>query len=171
MVNVPSNLRQIASLVEIVSALRGPNGCPWDKEQTHESLTQYAIEESHELVEVIETAPGPVRDNKIKDELGDVLFQVILHAQLASERGAFTLEDVIASISEKLVRRHPHVFGGAAVADSAEVIRNWEEIKKKEKAAAGETSPYALNVPPLPALQQAYKIGKRTEKFNRVCLY
>ncbi|HEY1080429.1 MAG TPA: nucleoside triphosphate pyrophosphohydrolase [Bdellovibrio sp.] len=166
MVNVPSNLRQIASLVEIVSALRGPNGCPWDKEQTHESLTQYAIEESHELVEVIEAPAGPVRDNKIKDELGDVLFQVILHAQLASERGAFTLEDVIASISEKLVRRHPHVFGGAAVEDSAEVIRNWEEIKKKEKAVAGETSPYALNVPPLPALQQAYKIGKRTEKFK-----
>lgn len=166
MERVPSNLRQIESLVEIVSALRGPQGCPWDKEQTHESLTQYAIEETHELVEVIETPEGPARDQKIKEELGDVLFQVILHSQLASERGAFTLEDVIASISEKLVRRHPHVFGDVEVENSQDVIRNWEEIKKKEKAAQGEKSPYALNVPPLPALQQAYKIGKRTEKFQ-----
>lgn len=166
MERVPSNLRQIESLVEIVSALRGPQGCPWDKEQTHESLTQYAIEETHELVEVIEAPEGPDRDKKIKEELGDVLFQVILHSQLASERGAFTLEDVIATISEKLVRRHPHVFSDVAVQNSEEVIRNWEEIKKKEKSAQDEQAPYALNVPPLPALQQAYKIGKRTEKFN-----
>nr|WP_295904325.1 nucleoside triphosphate pyrophosphohydrolase [uncultured Bdellovibrio sp.] len=166
MARIPSNLRQIESLVEIVSSLRGPDGCPWDKEQTHESLTQYAIEETHELVEVLENPASSEKDAKMKEELGDVLFQVVLHAQLASERGAFTMDDVIASISEKLVRRHPHVFGDVAVADSAEVVRNWEDIKKKEKAAAGEASPYALNVPPLPALQRAYKIGKRTDKLQ-----
>jgi tetrapyrrole methylase family protein/MazG family protein len=131
-------------------------------------LTQYAIEETHELVEAIEAPlPEKIKDQKIKEELGDVLFQVILHSQLASERGAFTLEDVIASISEKLVRRHPHVFADVKVADSAEVIRNWEEIKKAEAAQKSEGSAaFSLNVPPLPALQRAYKIGKRTEKLQ-----
>ena len=164
----PSNLRHIESLVEIVRSLRAPDGCPWDREQTHESLTQYAIEETHELVEAIEsTSAAAMKDQKIKEELGDVLFQVVLHSQLASERGAFTLEDVIASISEKLVRRHPHVFADVKVADSAEVIRNWEEIKKAEAAAKQEgPAAFSLNVPPLPALQRAYKIGKRTEKLQ-----
>jgi tetrapyrrole methylase family protein/MazG family protein len=165
--NTPSNLRQIESLVEIVSQLRGPNGCPWDKEQTHQTLTQYAIEETHELVEAIELPiEGPKKEAKIKDELGDVLFQVILHAQLAQERGSFTLNDVIQNISEKLIRRHPHVFGDTAVTGTDDVIRHWEEIKKQEKAAEKETSAYPLNVPPLPALQRAYKIGKRTEKYK-----
>ncbi len=165
--NTPSNLRQIESLVEIVSQLRGPNGCPWDKEQTHQTLTQYAIEETHELVEAIELPiEGPKKEAKIKDELGDVLFQVILHAQLAQERGSFTLNDVIQNISEKLIRRHPHVFGDTRVEDTSEVIRNWEEIKKKEAADEAAASPYQLKVPPLPALQRAYKIGKRTEKFQ-----
>lgn len=163
----PSNLRHIESLVEIVKALRGPDGCPWDKEQTHETLTQYAIEETAELVEAIEDKT-PSRDMKMKEELGDVLFQVILHSEMAAERGAFTFTDVIESISEKLVRRHPHVFSDVNVADSAEVIRNWDEIKKKEKELKGEAkaSPYDLNVPPLPALQRAFKIGKRTEKLQ-----
>ena len=168
MSKTPSNLRHIESLVEIVRSLRAPDGCPWDREQTHESLTQYAIEETHELVEAIESPePEKIKDQKIKEELGDVLFQVVLHSQLASERGAFTLEDVIASISEKLVRRHPHVFGDAKVTDSAEVVRNWEEIKKAEAAKKSEGSAaFSLNVPPLPALQRAYKIGKRTEKLQ-----
>jgi MazG family protein len=167
MSKVPSNLRHIESLVEIVSTLRGPEGCPWDKEQTHESLTQYAIEETHELVEALELpANAPSKDQKIKEELGDVLFQVILHSELASERGAFTLTDVIEGICEKLVRRHPHVFGDVKVADSLEVVRNWEQIKKYEAAKKDSASPYTLNVPPLPALQRAYKIGKRTEKLQ-----
>lgn len=166
MANIPSNLRQLSSLVEIVAQLRGPEGCPWDKEQTHESLTQYAIEETHELVEAIEHPDQAQRDKKMQEELGDVLFQVILHSQLAAERGAFNLEDVIAGISEKLIRRHPHVFAGVAVADSQEVIRNWEKIKNAEKGTSSEASPYTLNVPPLPALQKAHKIGKRTEKLK-----
>ncbi|MGZ3768083.1 MAG: nucleoside triphosphate pyrophosphohydrolase [Bdellovibrio sp.] len=166
MAKVPDNLRQIESLVEIVKSLRGPDGCPWDKEQTHVSLTQYAIEETFELVEALELPESPSKDEKIKEELGDVLFQVVLHAQLAAERGAFTLDDIIAGISEKLVRRHPHVFGDVKVEDSEEVIRNWEKIKKLEKAAEEDQKAYALNVPPLPALQRAYKIGKRTEKMQ-----
>lgn len=165
MAQTPSNLRQIESLVEIVAALRGPNGCPWDKEQTHETLTQYAIEETHELVEALELPEGKSKDQKVKEELGDVLFQVILHSQLSSERGAFTLEDVIESISQKLVRRHPHVFGDVKVADTAEVIKNYDVIKKAEKALEAK-SPYSLDVPPLPALQRAYKIGKRTDKLQ-----
>ncbi|WP_413578257.1 nucleoside triphosphate pyrophosphohydrolase [Bdellovibrio sp. HCB290] len=162
MAKTPADLRNIESLVEIVASLRGPDGCPWDKEQTHESLTQYAIEETFELVEAIESA-GAERDQKMKDELGDVLFQVLLHSQLASERGAFTLNDVIENVATKLIRRHPHVFGDVKVSGSADVVKNWEEIKKQEKGAKPE---YALNVPALPALQRAYKIGKRTEKFK-----
>lgn len=166
MAQIPSNLRQIESLVEIVAQLRGPEGCPWDKEQTHQSLTQYAIEETHELVEVLEAEESAQKDSKIKEELGDVLFQVILHAQLAQERGAFNFQDVVTTISEKLIRRHPHVFSDTKVADTEEVIRNWEAIKKAEKSNSGEMQKYALNVPPLPALQKAYKIGLRTEKFK-----
>lgn len=182
MAKTPANFHKIESLVEIVADLRGPDGCPWDKEQTHESLTQYAIEETFELVESIESrGPAANRDQKMKDELGDVLFQVVLHSQLASERGAFTLEDVIKNVSEKLVRRHPHVFGDVKVNSSDDVVKNWEEIKKLEAAAnsgnaessdsdanavpiSATPNPYALKVPPLPALQRAYKIGKRTEK-------
>lgn len=166
MSQVPTNLRHISSLVEIVAKLRGPDGCPWDKEQTHESLTQYAIEETHELVEALEAPAHKNKDSLIKEELGDVLFQVILHSQLAAERGAFTIEDVIAGISEKLIRRHPHVFADTKVADTAEVIQNWEKIKKEEKNQQQKDSAFALNVPPLPALQRAYKIGKRTEKLH-----
>ncbi|MEK2690714.1 nucleoside triphosphate pyrophosphohydrolase [Bdellovibrio sp. GT3] len=162
MAKTPADLRNIESLVEIVASLRGPDGCPWDKDQTHESLTQYAVEETFELVEAIETK-GLERDQKMKDELGDVLFQVLLHSQLASERGAFTLNDVIENVAEKLVRRHPHVFGDVKVSNSADVVKNWEEIKKQEK---GSGPAYSLNVPALPALQRAYKIGKRTEKFK-----
>ncbi len=164
MPHIPSNLRHIESLVEIVATLRGPNGCPWDKEQSHESLTQYAIEEAHELVEALEDPrPGAEKDQRIREELGDVLFQVLLHSQLAAERGAFTLEDVIAEVGEKLIRRHPHVFGDTKVTGSSEVIKNWEAIKELEKSSSPVApTPYSLNVPPLPALQKAFKIGKRT---------
>jgi tetrapyrrole methylase family protein/MazG family protein len=163
--SLPKNLKSIESLVEIVAKLRGPDGCPWDKEQTHESLTQYAIEETHELVEAIETSETHLRDKKMKEELGDVLFQVILHSQIAAERHAFSLGDVIENISEKMIRRHPHVFSGVNVSGTDEVIQNWEKIKKAEKNSELD-SKIELNVPPLPALQRAYKIGKRTEKLQ-----
>ncbi len=180
----PQDLRQIQSLVELVQHLRGPEGCPWDKEQTHLSLTQYAIEETFEMIEALEQGD----DQKTKEELGDVLFQVILHSQLAAERQAFDFADVIETLNKKLVRRHPHVFADVKLQKTEDVIREWEEIKKKEKALravhgahagtavqdggtkAGEASSSVnrdLDVPPgLPALQRAHKIGQRTEKLQ-----
>lgn len=163
MVHPPKNLRDPLSLVQIVAALRGPDGCPWDREQTHESLTPYAIEEVSELVEAIESGD----DAKTKDELGDVLLQIALHAQLAEERGAFNFADVVANLNEKMVRRHPHVFSDVTAETSGEVVQNWEQIKKAEKAARGDSSGKLLDVPlALPALQRAAKIGARTNKLK-----
>lgn len=161
MPKAPQNLRQIESLVELVAALRSPEGCPWDREQTHSSLTQYAIEETFEFVDAVESQS----DAKMKDELGDMLFQVALHSQLAAERGAFDLADVIANLNEKMIRRHPHVFSDLKLDNSEAVIENWEKIKRKEKSEVAADNP--LNVPSgMPALQRAYKIGKRTEKLQ-----
>lgn len=159
---MPNNKTSLfQTLVDIVSTLRGPNGCPWDREQTHSSLTQYAIEETAELVEAIESK----NDTNIKEELGDVLFQVVLHSQLAKEEHRFEIDTVIENLNEKLVRRHPHVFGTTKVDGVEEVLANWETIKQNEKGTA--TTEFSLNVPThLPALQRAYKIGKRTEKFK-----
>lgn len=151
---------KVQSLLDVIARLRGPGGCPWDQEQTHLSLTQYAIEETFELIEALEAE----NDVKIREELGDVLFQVVLHAQLAAERKAFDFADIVAELTEKMIRRHPHVFADVKVQNAQEVIANWEVIKKQEKNT--ETAP-GLNVPPgLPALQRAYKIGKRTEKLQ-----
>ncbi len=160
MPKAPKNLRELEALVQVVADLRGPEGCPWDKEQTHESLTSYAIEEVHELAEAVEN-----RDDKwVREELGDVLFQVVLHSQLAKERHAFDLNDVIESINEKIVRRHPHVFSDQKVSGSGEVLANWEVLKKAEKK---NENPFVLNVPSgLPALQRSAKIGFRTEKMK-----
>lgn len=148
------------TLVELVATLRGPNGCPWDKEQTHESLAPYAIEETYELVDAIESKD----DEELKGELGDVLFQVAIHAQLAQERGAFTFEDVAQSINEKLIRRHPHVFGDTKVESIAEIWKNWEQIKKEEKANQKEKKK-GFGIPKgLPSLQAAHKIGDKTHR-------
>lgn len=145
------------TLVEIVASLRGPQGCPWDKEQTDRSLTQYAIEEAFELVEAIEGG-DPV---EVQEELGDFLFQVILHAQVAQDEGRFELKDVVARLNEKMVRRHPHVFGEADLRNVQEVWKNWDKIKaveKKDKPA--QIFSYPRN---MPALQAAGKIGRKTE--------
>lgn len=179
MPNTPKNLKDIRSLVEVVSHLRGPHGCPWDQEQTHTSLARYAIEETHEMVEALEERESCRLANKnktpedfaratekFKDELGDVLFQVVLHAQLASEEQAFTFDDIVQNISEKLIRRHPHVFGDTKVSGINDVFANWEKIKKSEKASRGE-SPSLISVPiGLPALQRAYTIGIKTHKIK-----
>lgn len=192
----PENLKDIResvhALVGIVADLRGPNGCPWDKEQNHRSLARYAIEESHEMVEALEereafreamdpgkttlknTAPAELQNinrfafltNKFKDELGDVLFQVVLHSQLAAEEGAFTFDDVVASLSEKLVRRHPHVFGDVKVNGTEDVFKNWELIKKAEKEARGEKGALISVPASLPALQRAFAIGEKTNKLK-----
>ncbi len=162
MPKAPDNIKSFDALMEIVAHLRGPEGCPWDKEQTHKSLAPYAVEETYELVEALEEQ----NDSKTKDELGDVLFQVALHAQLAQERGAFTIQDVLQNLNEKMLRRHPHVFGDIKVANSEEVWKNWERIKQSEKAQDG-SAPKPIQIPEtIPALQRAYKIGIKTQKMG-----
>ncbi len=156
----PKNLREFEAILAIVRALRGPQGCPWDKEQTPKSLAPFALEEAHELAEALESGDP----EKIKEELGDVLLQVILHAQIGAEEKKFTINDVIEDICAKLVRRHPHVFAQTKVKDSEEVLKNWEEIKIKEKGGKVEDK---FSVPvSLPALQRASKIGGKTKKLN-----
>lgn len=148
------------NLVEIMRRLRGPGGCPWDAEQTHESLTRYLLEESYEVIEAIEAKSN----DHLKEELGDLLLQPVFHAAIAEESGTFSIDDVITTLCDKLVRRHPHVFGDMNISDSNAQIENWEKIKKLEK---GDERKSALSgVPPqLPALLKAQKI---TEKAARV---
>ena len=152
-------------LVRTMWRLRQPDGCPWDREQTHRSITKNMVEEAYEAVEAIEA------DDRahLVEELGDVLEQVVLHAQIAADEGAFTIDDVVHGLNEKLVRRHPHVFGEhAAAGDGGEVQDIWDEVKAVERAASGEEErPQGLldSVPrSLPALMQAQKISKRAAK-------
>ena len=144
----------------IMRRLRAPGGCPWDAEQSHESLKRYLIEECYEVIEAIDRKD----DDLLREELGDLLLQPIFHAAIAEERGAFTMDDVLETLADKLVRRHPHVFGDQEIRTSEEQVANWEKIKKEEK---GEERKSALSgIPPhLPALMQAQKI---TEKAARV---
>lgn len=162
MPQAPKDLQSMSSLLQIVSDLRGPSGCPWDKEQDHLSLAPYAIEEVAELAEALESR----NDTQTKEELGDVLFQVALHCQLAQERSAFTFQDVLEALNEKMIRRHPHVFSNVIATSTEEVWKNWDEIKKKEKADKKQNSKI-LDVPvALPALQRSAKIGQRTQKLK-----
>jgi len=146
-------------LVAIVARLRDPRGgCPWDLKQTHESLKPYIIEECYEVIDAIERSP-----QKLHEELGDVLLQIVLHAQLAGESGSFDICRVIDGISEKLIRRHPHVFAETKVDGAEEVLRNWEEIKRNEK---DQSAGMLEDIPrSLPALLKAQRIG---EKVGRV---
>lgn len=116
--------------IEIIAQLRAPGGCPWDIKQTHESLKKCLIEESGEVIDAIDNKD----DVNLCEELGDVLLQVVMHAQIAAEEGRFTIDDVIQGVSEKMVRRHPHVFGDVKVSSPEESLALWQEIKKKEKA-------------------------------------
>jgi len=144
-------------LVEVMEKLRGKDGCPWDREQSHESLKPYIIEETYEVLDAIDRED----DSELREELGDLLLQIVFHAQIAAEQRRFTMDDVAASIVEKLKRRHPHVFGNVEVEDSREVLRNWEEIKKQEgKDSVLEGVPDVL-----PALLKAQRIQ---EKVGRV---
>ena len=149
-------MTSIEELIAIVARLRAPDGCPWDREQTHESLRGSLLEEAHEVVEAIEEND----DSHLREELGDLLLQVVMHSQMASETGRFTFDDVAAILSEKLVRRHPHVFGDAQLADTGAVLKRWEEIKRAEK---GNTHTSALDhvSAGLPSLMHAEKITKR----------
>ena len=163
--DAPTTHPEFDRLVRTMWRLRQPDGCPWDREQTHRSITKNMVEEAYEAVEAIEADDA----DHLIEELGDVLEQVVLHAQIAADEGSFTIDDVIHGLNEKLVRRHPHVFGEhAAAGDGGEVQDIWDEVKAAERAAAGgEELPKGLldSVPrSLPALMQCQKISKRAAK-------
>ncbi|MFD2370163.1 nucleoside triphosphate pyrophosphohydrolase [Brevibacillus sp. GCM10020057] len=153
--------RQFSYLKEIVAILRSPDGCPWDREQTHQSIRKNLIEETYEVLETIDDEDP----DAMCEELGDLLMQIMLHSQMAAEEGYFTVDDVVATLNEKLVRRHPHVFGEKSANDSSEALANWQEIKAQEKAAKGidvAVQSQLAGIPrDLPALMYAYKLQKK----------
>lgn len=186
------------TLVQVVQKLRGPNGCPWDKQQTHKSLTQYAIEEAHELAQAIDQLKSSASESKnsetnasllsksypseVVEELGDLLFQVLLHAEIGEQEGLFTLNDVMKTVTEKMIRRHPHVFGDVAVSNADEVVKNWNIIKENEKLhdrsknqksadSQNKNSSFLENsfaqIPvSLPALIRSQKIGAKSVRYK-----
>lgn len=149
-------------LLKIIEQLRGENGCAWDKEQTHESLTPHLLEESYELVDAIKNKDV----GNMKEELGDVLLQVLMHAQIAKEEQTFTMEDVVDSIANKLVYRHPHVFGDEKTEgySANQVTQRWEELKTKEKNQQSVTEEMLQIAKALPSLTRAYKVQKKAAK-------
>lgn len=152
----------LASLFEVVARLRAPGGCPWDREQTHESLRPYLLEETYELLEAIDAGD----DVKMREELGDVLLQVAMHAEIAAQEGRFDATQVSEGAAAKMVARHPHVFGDVAVADADEVLRNWEHNKQREAHQAGRTDESVVDRVPasLPALAWALGLQKRAAR-------
>jgi uncharacterized protein YabN with tetrapyrrole methylase and pyrophosphatase domain len=152
----------IADLLAVMARLRSPQGCPWDRQQDHNSLRLHAVEEVYELVDAIESGD----DHEMAEELGDLLLQVVFHCQLAQERGAFDFEGVARHIADKLVRRHPHVFGDVKVKNVDEVWANWEKIKAAEKRGTPHARPSALDGIPkhLPALLRAEKLIRKARK-------
>jgi tetrapyrrole methylase family protein/MazG family protein len=148
------DITRLAALVAVVHRLRAPGGCPWDREQTHASLRATLLEEAYEVLEAIDEKSMP----KLKEELGDVLLQVLMQADMAEEAGDFSLGEVADSVREKLVRRHPHVFGDTKVSGSEEVLRNWETLKAKEY---GRDSALDGVQRSLPALQWAWSLQRR----------
>jgi len=152
----------IASLFEVVARLRAPDGCPWDREQTHESLRPYLLEETYELLEAIDAGD----DAKMKEELGDLLLQVAMHAEIASQERRFDAAQVSEAAAAKMVARHPHVFGDVSVASSDEVLRNWEHNKEREARKAGRQDESVVDrVPPtLPALAWTLGLQKRAAR-------
>jgi tetrapyrrole methylase family protein/MazG family protein len=156
----PILYKDFAKLREIIATLRGPNGCPWDIKQTHQSLKKYLIEEAYEVIEAIDE-----RDyDHLIEELGDVLLQVLLHAQIGEDDGYFKIEDVIEGLAEKMVRRHPHVFGGDRTAETAEeVVKNWQEIKAEEKGIYTKSILDEVGRS-LPNLIRAFELQKKAAK-------
>jgi tetrapyrrole methylase family protein/MazG family protein len=159
-------MQEFDDLVVLMDRLRGENGCPWDREQTPQDLRGYLLEEAYEVVDAIDDGkPGPLRE-----ELGDLLFQIVFLARIHAERGEFTVRDVARDIAEKMTRRHPHVFADSTAGTSAEVLRQWEDIKRREKEAkqarTGDTTASALDGVPrsLPALLRAERLGTRASR-------
>ena len=156
---------RFTKLIDLMAALRAPGGCPWDRKQTHESLKPYLLEETYEVLETIDQQD----EVKLREELGDVLLQVIFHSQIAAEAGTFTIDDVLDVLCTKLVRRHPHVFGSGdqtgALTNGDQVLRQWEQIKRAEREAAGGTMSALDGVPKtLPALLRAYQTQARAAR-------
>lgn len=155
-------MKEFDQFVEIIRKLRSKDGCPWDREQTHETLKSCMIEEAYEVADGIDKKDL----NNLKEELGDVLLQVVMHGVIAEETREFTIEEIINGISEKMIRRHPHVFGAGEAKDSSEVLKNWEEIKREEKkettiAEGMERIPIAM-----PANIRAAKVQKKAAKIG-----
>jgi MazG family protein len=157
--------RAFVRFVELIARLRAPGGCPWDREQTHDTVKPMTIEEAYEVAEAIDEGDDP----ELASELGDLLLQVVFHAEIARERGAFAIDEVIARVSDKMIRRHPHVFGQETAETAGEVLRNWEAIKHAERAAKGrapgEESMLDSVSRRLPATMEAFQI---TTKVSRV---
>jgi tetrapyrrole methylase family protein/MazG family protein len=152
---LPDKLDQFDTLVEIIARLRAADGCPWDRKQTHNSLREYVLEECYEVLEALDEGDW----EKLCQELGDLMLQIVLQTQIATESGEFTLRDVLAGINNKLIYRHPHVFGSSKVKDADEVAHNWEALKKKER---GEDTSILASVPRhMPALSYSQEVQRR----------
>jgi tetrapyrrole methylase family protein/MazG family protein len=153
--SLPEKLNKFDTLVEIIARLRAPDGCPWDKEQTHKTLRENLLSETYEVLEALDDGDK----EKLCEELGDLLLQIVLHAQIAKDDGEFEIGDVIKSINDKIIHRHPHIFGNRKVKDADEVMHNWEELKKEEREEGVST---LKGVPKeMPALAYAYEISRR----------
>jgi len=153
----------LAESIAIMARLRGPDGCPWDREQTFDSIKRHTLEETYEVFDAIERRAWP----DLKDELGDLLLQVLFYAQMASEAGYFTIQDVASNLNAKLIRRHPHIFGDVVASDSADVLRNWEQIKQSEKKASAAAQSSMDDIPrSMPAVMEASKLGSRAAKIG-----
>jgi nucleoside triphosphate diphosphatase len=160
--DVRQHIDPIAESISIMARLRALDGCPWDREQTFDSIKKHTLEETYEVFDAIERRAWP----DLKDELGDLLLQVLFYAQMASEAGYFSIEEVAANLNAKLIRRHPHIFAGAEATDSNAVLRNWEQIKKNEKKVSGLPQNSMLDDIPrsMPAVMEAAKLGSRAAK-------
>jgi nucleoside triphosphate diphosphatase len=160
--SAPVGTDPIAEAIAIMARLRAPDGCPWDREQTFDSIKRHTLEETYEVFDAIERRAWP----DLKDELGDLLLQVLFYAQMASEAGYFTIDDVAANLNAKLIRRHPHIFAGVQATDSDAVLRNWEQIKQAEKQTAAKSQSSMLDDIPrtMPAMLEAGKLGSRAAK-------
>src|SRR6187397_3244052 len=147
--------------VRLIARLRAPDGCPWDREQTHASLKPMTLEEAYEVLAAIDEGT----DEDLAGELGDLLLQVVFHAQIAAEEGRFTIADVIASVAGKMVRRHPHVFGDETAATAGEVLRNWEALKSEERRKSGKAAPAESMLDSvatsLPAVMEAFQASTK----------
>jgi ATP diphosphatase len=161
MMEPTSSADPLAEAIAIMARLRAPDGCPWDREQTFDSIKHHTLEETYEVFDAIERRAWP----DLKDELGDLLLQVLFYAQMASEAGYFTIQDVASNLNAKLIRRHPHIFGDVVASDSADVLRNWEQIKQSEKKPSASRQSMLDDIPrTMPAAMEAAKLGSRAAK-------